>query len=83
MNRILLLAAIAGLTFAVIFFSARPDLLSDFWMWAIGLAGLIVKTLQIVFTRLKDLFSKRPVARTKKEATYYAQRTATVDESVG
>ena len=83
MNRVLLLTAIAAITFAVIFFSARPDVLNDFWLWAVGLVGLIAKTLQLTFQRLKNLFSKRPVAKTKKEAAYYKQRTANVDESVG
>ena len=83
MNRILLLVAIAAITFAIIFFSARPDLLEDLWLWAVGLAGLIVKTVQLVFTGLKRLFSKMPLAKTEKEAIYYERRTAAVDESVG
>ena len=55
MNRILLLILIAGLTFLVVLFLARPDLLENVWMWLIGFAGLIVKFFQTIVDFFKNL----------------------------
>jgi hypothetical protein len=83
MNRILLLIAIAGLTFVVILFAARPDLLKDFWLWAVGLAGPIVKIVDVVIEKLKAAFTKRMPGQTDKEVAYHAQRAKDINESVG
>ena len=55
MNRILLLILIAGLTFLVVLFLARPDLLENVWMWLIGFAGLIAKFFQTIVDFFKKL----------------------------
>lgn len=55
MNRILLLILIAGLTFLVVLFLARPDLLENVWMWLIGFAGLIAKFFQTIIDFFKKL----------------------------
>ncbi len=55
MNRILLLILIAGLTFLVVLFLARPDLLENVWMWLIGFAGLIAKFFQTIVDFFKNL----------------------------
>jgi hypothetical protein len=83
MNRILLLIAIAGLTFCIILFAARPDLLKDFWLWAVGLAGPIVKTVDAIISKLKAAFTKRMPGQTDKEVAYHTQRTKDVNESDG
>jgi hypothetical protein len=55
MNRFLLLIFIAGITFLVVMFFARPDLLENIWMWLIGFAGGIVKLFDTAFTWIKNL----------------------------
>lgn len=57
MNRILLLIFIAGITFLVVMFFARPDLLENVWMWLIGFAGGIVKLFDMAFTWIKNLIT--------------------------
>ncbi len=54
MNRFLLLVLIAGATFLLILFAVRPDLISNIWLWFVGLAGVIVK----LFQWLTDYFKK-------------------------
>lgn len=81
MNRLLLLLAIAAITFAIILFAARPDLVKEFWLWAVGLAGPIVKAGSAIVKKIKALF--RPDDQTEKQANYYAQQTRHVNESQG
>lgn len=83
MNRILLLLAIGGITFLVILFALRPDLWEDFLLWIVGLAGVIVRLITTVFSKLKNLFSEKPFEQTDKEAAHESHRTKTIDESVG
>jgi hypothetical protein len=42
MKRIVLLLFIALITAAVILMVKRPDLISHFWLWVVGLAGPII-----------------------------------------
>jgi hypothetical protein len=42
MKRIVLLLFIALITVAVILMVRRPDLVSHFWLWLVGLAGPII-----------------------------------------
>ncbi|HBL75809.1 MAG: hypothetical protein A2W90_04725 [Bacteroidetes bacterium GWF2_42_66] len=60
MKRILLLVIIAGITFLVILFARKPELISDIWIWLIGLSGLIVKGFQYIIEYFKDLFNPAP-----------------------
>ncbi len=57
MNRILLLILIAGLTFLVVLFALRPDLLDTVWLWIVGLSGAIVKGFHLLIEFFKDKFS--------------------------
>jgi hypothetical protein len=57
MNRILLLILIAGLTFLVVLFALRPDLLDTVWLWLVGLSGAIVKGFHLLIEFFKDKFS--------------------------
>jgi len=83
MNRILILIAVAGLTFLVILFISRPDLLKDFWLWAVGLAGPIVKVIDVVIGKVKRVFTPETPEQTDKETAYYTQQTKKVNESEG
>jgi len=56
MKRVLLLVVVAGLTFLVILFATKPELLNDIWIWAIGLSGLIIKGFQSIIEYFKGLF---------------------------
>ena len=82
MNRLLLLILVAGITFLVIFLLARPEVWKDVWLWLIGLAGPIVKIGDMIFKKIKSLFSGREPDQTDQEAAHVAQRTKQVDESI-
>ncbi len=56
MNRVLLLILIAGLTFLVILFFSRADLANNFWLWVVGLAGPLYKSVDMLFAKIKSLF---------------------------
>jgi hypothetical protein len=83
MNRFLLLVLIAGLTFLVILFAARPDLWDKFLLWFVGLAGVIVRLVSVVVNRLRKLFGRSSPSRTTRELAFEQQRTKNIDESVG
>lgn len=83
MNRFLLLVLIAGLTYLVILFVARPDLWDKFMLWFVGLAGVIVRLVSVVIKRLKQLFGGTSSSVTKQELAFEQQRTKNIDESVG
>ncbi|MDX9883500.1 MAG: DUF5675 family protein [Prolixibacteraceae bacterium] len=57
MKRIFLLIIIAGVTFLIILFVRKPQLINEIWIWMIGLSGLIVKIFQRVVEYFKGLFS--------------------------
>ncbi len=57
MNRVLLLILIAGLTFLVVLFAMRPDLLDSVWLWLVGLSGAIIKGFHLIIDFFKDKFS--------------------------
>ncbi len=50
MKRLTVLIFIALLTLLIVFWVKRPDIISNFWLWLIGLAGPIVA----LFRRLKQ-----------------------------
>ncbi|WP_372774599.1 DUF5675 family protein [Mangrovibacterium sp.] len=54
MKRFLLLIIVAGLCFLVILFVSKPEMLTDVWIWLVGLSGLIVKGSQTLVAYLKD-----------------------------
>ncbi len=83
MNRILLLILIGGITFLIILFVSRPELLTDFWLWAIGLAGPIIKVFDAIIQKLKSLVPDRESGQTEMEAAHLAQQTKNTDESKG
>ena len=59
--RIPLLILVAIITFAVIFLWTNPDLVKQFWLWAVGLAGVIVELFLKLWELLKNIFSKTTV----------------------
>lgn len=82
MNRLLLLILVAGITFLVIFLMARPEVWKDVWLWLIGLAGPIIKMADMMFQKMKSLFTGREPGQTDQEAAHVAQQTKQVDESI-
>jgi hypothetical protein len=57
-NRILLLIIIGGGLFLVILFISRPDLWKDFWLWIVGLAGPIMKVIDLLYRKAKQLVTR-------------------------
>lgn len=66
--RIISLILIGIITFVIILVVKRPELLKDFWLWLIGLSGLILRGLQIIWDHMKEIFSKAFESEKKKEA---------------
>jgi CBS domain containing-hemolysin-like protein len=56
MNRLLLLILIAGLTFLIVLFASKPELIEQIWLWVIGLAGPIIKVIQEIVNFFKRMF---------------------------
>lgn len=54
MKRLLLLLAVAIITFVIVLFVQNPALLDRVWLWIVGLIGLIIQ----VFRRLGDAISR-------------------------
>jgi hypothetical protein len=73
MNRILSLFFIGLLTFAIILFIARPELLNEIWLWLVGLSGGIIQTVKSAF----DYFKKG-----EQEERQLIAATATASPSV-
>ncbi len=68
MNRILLLILIAGLTFLIVLFAVKPELLESVWLWLIGLSGAIVKAFQLLIEFFKNRFSGDNETSEKKDS---------------
>lgn len=58
MNKALLLIFVAIITFAVIYIIKNPDILNEFWLWLVGLAGTIGLALEGIWDFIKGLFKK-------------------------
>ena len=73
--RIISLIFIAIITFVIVLAAKRPEFLKDLWLWLIGLSGLILRGLQIIWGYTKDLFSKafESTIKNKKEDTAQVQ----------
>jgi hypothetical protein len=56
--RISLLILVALLTLAAIYLYNNPDIVKQFWLWAVGLAGLIIQLCKSLWHLLKNLVSK-------------------------
>ena len=50
MNRFTILVFIGLITFFVVFWIKRPEVISDIWLWLVGLSGLIIA----LYRRLKQ-----------------------------
>lgn len=51
MKHFIILLGVAAITLAVMFALYRPDILEDIWLWAVGLAGPIIGTLQHIIRK--------------------------------
>ena len=56
--RIPLLILIAIITFVIVLMVNNPDLVHKFWLWAVGLAGVILQLFISLWQFLKNIFSK-------------------------
>jgi hypothetical protein len=65
--RIMSLIFIAIITFLIVLMVKRPELLKDFWLWLVGLSGLVLHAFQVIWKDAKELFSKAFETTTKKE----------------
>jgi uncharacterized membrane protein len=52
MSRFTILLVVALLVFALIFFTQRPDILNEIWLWLIGLAGAIIEFFRRIFSSI-------------------------------
>lgn len=57
MNRFLLLVLVAAVTFLLILFAVKPELIDNIWLWLVGLSGFIVKAFQSLVDFFKEKFS--------------------------
>ena len=66
---------IAIITFLIMLAVKRPELLKDFWLWLVGLSGLILHAFQVIWNDAKALFSKafESTIKKKNEATPQTQ----------
>ena len=71
MKRFYTLLVIAIIAFAVIFFTKRPDVFNEIWLWIIGLAGSIIEIFRRLFGFLR-----------KEESSVDLQRTYTSNFSL-
>jgi hypothetical protein len=71
--RIVSLIFIAIITFVIVLIVKRPELFKDFWLWLIGLSGLVLHALQTIWNDAKGLFSKASELAIKKEKEIIAK----------
>jgi len=57
MNRKLVLFLIGLVTFSIILFVKRPELIQKFWLWVVGLSGFIIKILQVIYEAFQRWFA--------------------------
>ncbi len=73
--RIVSLIFIAIITFVIVLMVKRPELLKDFWLWLIGLSGLVLHALQTIWNYAKELFSKASEVAIKKGEGNHCEST--------
>ncbi len=49
---------IAIITFVIVLLVKNPDIVKEFWLWVIGLAGIIVHIFQLLRDFVKQVFYK-------------------------
>ena len=59
MKRITILLFIAILTFIAVLYVKRPDLLSQVWLWLVGLAAPVIGLIKKLAEYLKKWFSEK------------------------
>ncbi len=76
MNRVLFLILLGGATFLIVLYVSRPDLIKDFWLWGVGLAGPLVKAAHSFILKMKESFFPSP----SKETQYMQNKTLNTNE---
>ena len=79
-NRIAILLFIGLVVFALVFFTQRPDVLSDIWLWLVGLAGLIIQGLKNLFDFMRKdpaLVPETPAATAARQNMAAASQATT------
>jgi len=73
MNRFLALLLVALITFLAVLYVKRPDILSNVWMWIIGLAAPIAGLFRRLYSEVKKRFNKEqsttPIQQSSERAT--------------
>jgi|GEM_PF-2311989 len=59
MKRISILLFVAILTFIAVLYVKRPDLLSNVWIWLVGLAAPVIGLIKVVAENLKKWFREQ------------------------
>lgn len=77
MNRLLFLIILGAATFLVVLYVWRPDLLNDFWLWGVGLAGPLLKGAHLLITKIKSMILPPP----SPEVSYMKNKTLEVNET--
>ncbi len=80
MNRILLLILIAAGVFLVILFAVKPELIDNIWLWLVGLAGVLVKSVQWLFNSIKNAFEGSGKTAKKVNSSVSPVNTAAVSK---
>ena len=73
MNRILLLIIVAGITFLIVLFAVKPELIESIWLWLIGFAGVIVRGFHSLIDFFKEKLSSKK--ETEKKKNTLAEKT--------
>jgi hypothetical protein len=60
MKRIILLIFIALITAVVILMVKRPDLISHFWLWLVGLAGPVIAFFKRIIYEIENMKLFKP-----------------------
>ena len=75
-NKFAILIFIGLAVFALIFFTQRPDVLSNVWLWLVGLSGLIIQGVKSLFGFISKGSELEPHALTAQPATSGQPTTA-------
>ncbi|MEO1051992.1 MAG: DUF5675 family protein [Bacteroidota bacterium] len=81
MNRIVFLVVVALITFVLVLFVQRPDILNDIWLWLVGLAGTIVGGFRAVVDFFKDRFSSDDPASKSNQQGNTVPQASTANNS--
>lgn len=77
MNRILLLILVALVTLGLVFWVKKPEFIEKIYLWLIGFAGVIIRLLQEISEKVKELLRRDKPANEKPAASQASPDTIT------